>query len=99
MTGRVLDGRAVARRLQEKTAELARRLPRRPGLAVVLAGEDPGSRIYVRRKGEAAAKLGFEHRQLDLPTTCSLAATMYCDATKSATIRTQPRCSRSHLTS
>jgi methylenetetrahydrofolate dehydrogenase (NADP+)/methenyltetrahydrofolate cyclohydrolase len=73
MTARVLDGRAVARRLLERTASLAQGLPRPPGLAVVLAGEDPGSRIYVRRKGEAAAKLGFVHRQIDLPATCTLA--------------------------
>jgi methylenetetrahydrofolate dehydrogenase (NADP+)/methenyltetrahydrofolate cyclohydrolase len=44
-------------------------LVRPPGLAVVLVGEDPASQVYVRRKGQVAERLGFVHRQVDLPET------------------------------
>jgi len=65
----VIDGRAVARDLDEKTkAEVdemvAAGLPR-PGLAVVLVGEDGASQVYVRRKMKACEKVGIrsiEHR-------------------------------------
>ena len=76
MTARILDGRALAKRVQEKVAAAARALPRRPGLGVVLAGEDPGSRIYVRRKGEVASRMGFVHRQIDLPAETTLDAVL-----------------------
>ncbi len=72
MTARILDGRALAKRLREKVAAEARGLPRKPGLAVVLAGDDPGSRIYVRRKGDVATRLGFVHRQIDLPADTAI---------------------------
>jgi methylenetetrahydrofolate dehydrogenase (NADP+)/methenyltetrahydrofolate cyclohydrolase len=64
---RLLDGRAVA---AELTAALTRRvaaLPRPPGLAVVLVGDDPASAVYVRNKARTAERLGFVHRQILLP--------------------------------
>ena len=39
----------------------------RPGLAVVLVGDDPASHVYVRMKGKAADKAGFYSRQITLP--------------------------------
>ena len=68
----IIDGRAVARELDEKTkaevdALVAAGKPR-PGLAVILLGHDPASEVYVRRKIKACEKVGlrsFEHR---LPT-------------------------------
>ena len=68
----IIDGRAVARELDEKTkaevdALVAAGKPR-PGLAVILIGHDPASEVYVRRKIKACEKVGlrsFEHR---LPT-------------------------------
>lgn len=65
---RILDGRALSRSLN-KALKLERvpTLERAPGLAVVLVGEDPASQVYVRRKGIVAERLGFVHRQIDLP--------------------------------
>jgi methylenetetrahydrofolate dehydrogenase (NADP+)/methenyltetrahydrofolate cyclohydrolase len=65
----IIDGKAVARRLDDKTkaevdALIAGGGPR-PGLAVVLVGHDPASEVYVRRKIKACEKVGinsFEHR-------------------------------------
>ena len=56
----IIDGKAVARRLDDKTksevdALVAAGGPR-PGLAVVLVGHDPASEVYVRRKIKACEK-------------------------------------------
>ncbi|MEE4339817.1 bifunctional methylenetetrahydrofolate dehydrogenase/methenyltetrahydrofolate cyclohydrolase FolD [Erythrobacter sp.] len=64
-----IDGKAFAARLREKVGEhahrFAERTGRKPGLAVVLVGEDPASQVYVGSKGKAtlAANMeSFEHR-------------------------------------
>jgi methylenetetrahydrofolate dehydrogenase (NADP+)/methenyltetrahydrofolate cyclohydrolase len=41
----------------------------RPGLTVVLVGEDPASRVYVRNKGKAADEAGIVSRQINLPAS------------------------------
>ncbi len=68
MSAVVLDGRALARRLNQTSVKLrAAALGRPPGLAVLLAGGDPASQVYVRRKGVVAQHMGFLHRQINLP--------------------------------
>jgi methylenetetrahydrofolate dehydrogenase (NADP+) / methenyltetrahydrofolate cyclohydrolase len=68
-TARIIDGKARAAALVDQVAEAAARLKADtgtvPGLAAVLVGEDPASRIYVKSKGETAARAGlnsFTHR-------------------------------------
>lgn len=68
MTARILDGVALGRRVEAELAERVERLARPPGLAVVLVGDDPASKVYVRRKAQAAERLGLVHRQVDLPS-------------------------------
>ncbi len=72
MSAARIDGRAFAARLRERVAEavpaFAAAAGRAPGLAVVLVGEDPASRVYVRSKGRATGEAGmasFEHRLPD----------------------------------
>jgi methylenetetrahydrofolate dehydrogenase (NADP+)/methenyltetrahydrofolate cyclohydrolase len=71
----LLDGKAVARKVRDevaaRAAELAGRLGRAPGLAVVQVGEDPASSIYVRNKRKAAAEAGIASFAHDLPATTS----------------------------
>ena len=69
MTARPIDGKAFAATLRARVgdaaAEFTARAGRRPGLAVVLVGEDPASSVYVRSKGKATVAAGmesFEHR-------------------------------------
>jgi methylenetetrahydrofolate dehydrogenase (NADP+)/methenyltetrahydrofolate cyclohydrolase len=69
---RLLDGKELAKTWNQQTRAQAAQLSRPPGLAVVLVGHDPASQVYVRRKGEVAERLGFVHRQLDLPADSSL---------------------------
>jgi methylenetetrahydrofolate dehydrogenase (NADP+)/methenyltetrahydrofolate cyclohydrolase len=72
MSARLLDGRALSRALnQGEVKPAAEALGRAPGLAVILVGADPASQIYVRQKGRVAGRMGFTHRQLDLPADTS----------------------------
>ena len=65
MTASIIDGKAIAADLREKSARAVAAWDVSPGLAVVLVGDDPASQIYVRNKGVAARQAGlrsFEHR-------------------------------------
>ncbi len=56
----------------ERVAQARRRACAiKPGLAVVLVGEDPASQVYVKSKGKAAHSCGFHSVQHDLPATTS----------------------------
>ncbi|MCB9746343.1 MAG: bifunctional methylenetetrahydrofolate dehydrogenase/methenyltetrahydrofolate cyclohydrolase FolD [Alphaproteobacteria bacterium] len=68
MMSQLLDGRALSRALNQGSVKpQAAALPRPPGLAVVLVGEDPASQVYVKRKGLVAGRLGFHHVQHTRP--------------------------------
>lgn len=71
-----IDGAAVAAKVMEETkariAALAKRGVR-PGLAVVLVGDDPASRAYVRSKDRKAAELGLHSVKHELPGDTSQA--------------------------
>lgn len=55
-----IDGKALAAKVKRQVAEEAARLPRKPGLAVVLVGEDPASKVYVAGKERDCAECGIE---------------------------------------
>ena len=67
MAARIIDGKALAQRVRaEITRQVQALAPSgtRPGLAVVLVGDDPGSQVYVRNKTRACAEVGirtFDH--------------------------------------
>ncbi len=69
----VIDGRAIAAGIIARIGEEAARLKAEagvvPGLAVVLVGDDPASRIYVAGKGRKAEQVGFHSVQHTLPAT------------------------------
>jgi len=70
----IIDGVAIARSIREEAArETARLVDRgvRPGLAVVLVGEDPASTVYVRSKGRACDEAGMHSVTLRLPASTS----------------------------
>ncbi len=62
----LLDGKALAAKLKEEIRREAAGLPRRPGLAVVLVGEDPASRVYVTSKRKDCENCGFYSEEYDL---------------------------------
>ncbi|MCL2433685.1 MAG: bifunctional 5,10-methylenetetrahydrofolate dehydrogenase/5,10-methenyltetrahydrofolate cyclohydrolase [Clostridia bacterium] len=63
----LLDGKALAAQIREGIAAKAAAMPVKPGLAVVIAGEDPASQVYVRNKRSAARKAGFHSVTRVLP--------------------------------
>jgi methylenetetrahydrofolate dehydrogenase (NADP+) / methenyltetrahydrofolate cyclohydrolase len=67
MSARIIDGRTIAATLRAKVAEQTASLPYRPGLAVVLVGDNPASAMYVRSKDRAAAACGITARTIRLP--------------------------------
>jgi methylenetetrahydrofolate dehydrogenase (NADP+)/methenyltetrahydrofolate cyclohydrolase len=70
-----IDGKARAAELSEKikeeTAALANAHGIKPGLAVVIIGEDPASQVYVRNKKRTAEACGFYSVQHSLPADVS----------------------------
>jgi len=70
----LIDGVAIARSIREEAAREAAVLIEkgiRPGLAVVLVGEDPASTVYVRSKGKATDDAGMHSVTVRLPATTS----------------------------
>lgn len=71
MSARILDGKRIADELLDGLkGRVEARLAagkQRPGLAVVLVGDDPASTVYVRNKKRAAEKVGIRTFDYDLP--------------------------------
>ena len=71
MTAQIIDGKAIAAQFRREVRELsdlmAAQGKRRPGLAVVLVGDDPASHVYVRNKRLACEECGFVSVSHDLP--------------------------------
>ncbi len=72
---KLIDGKARAAEITEAVAEgasdLVRRHAIRPGLAVVLVGDDPASQVYVRNKKRTAESCGFHSVQHTVPADAS----------------------------
>ena len=75
MPAELIDGTAIARSIREEAARDAAQLTEqgvRPGLAVVLVGEDAASVVYVRSKEKACVEAGMHSVKIQLPATTSL---------------------------
>jgi methylenetetrahydrofolate dehydrogenase (NADP+)/methenyltetrahydrofolate cyclohydrolase len=71
---RIIDGAALAGRIRTALRDRAMRLAARaapPGLAVVIVGDDPASRAYVRHKVRACADVGVRSELVELPGNTS----------------------------
>lgn len=72
---KVIDGKALAGKMQaalaEKTAKLKEEKGLVPGLVVILVGEDPASQVYVRNKERSALAAGFKSEVVRLPEMIS----------------------------
>ncbi|WP_238122980.1 MULTISPECIES: bifunctional methylenetetrahydrofolate dehydrogenase/methenyltetrahydrofolate cyclohydrolase FolD [unclassified Xanthobacter] len=72
---KIIDGKAFAAnlraRLAEEVAELSRAHGVKPGLAVVLVGEDPASQVYVRNKAAQTTEVGMASFEYRLPAETS----------------------------
>lgn len=72
MSAKLLDGKALASRVKETVRRDVEQLKTSgvvPGLAVVLVGDDPASRIYVRNKEKNCQEMGIRSEVYQLPNT------------------------------
>ena len=70
----IIDGKAVAAQVRAQAAQEAAELTTQgtqPGLAVVIVGDDPASRIYVNNKKKACAEVGVYSEEHALPAGTS----------------------------
>ncbi len=73
--GTAIDGKLIAKKIEQKTAERVALLKKKgiiPKLAVILVGTDLPSQTYVRRKGEAAKRIGMDFDLHTYPEKISL---------------------------
>src|SRR5271155_5580378 len=76
MAARILDGAKIAADIRGEVAAEVKAMAAagvRPGLAVVLAGHNPASEIYVRGKVKACAEVGVYSEELTPPETATTA--------------------------
>ena len=72
MPAELIDGNAIAKSIrQEAAVEVAKLVARgiKPGLAVVLVGDDPASEVYMRNKGRACDEAGMHSVTINMPAT------------------------------
>ena len=73
MSARIIDGGGIAKRIREdlraRIEQMVARHGVRPGLAVVLVGDDPASRVYVRNKIADCKEVGIRSEHIELPAT------------------------------
>jgi methylenetetrahydrofolate dehydrogenase (NADP+) / methenyltetrahydrofolate cyclohydrolase len=75
MSARIIDGRAIAAKIREEQKQRILRLQQqhsvRPGLAVILVGNDPASQIYVRNKVTACKDVGIRSELVEMSATAT----------------------------
>ena len=67
---KIIDGKAVSARVRAEVAAETVELKKKgitPGLAVIIVGDDPASRVYVNNKKKACAEVGFKSEEFALP--------------------------------
>lgn len=67
----IIDGKAISAQIRKELAEEVSAMKEKPGLAVVIVGEDPASQVYVRNKKRACEELGMYSEVYALPENTS----------------------------
>ena len=65
----ILDGKALAAKCKENVKKEAAALARTPGLAVIIVGDNPASRVYVNSKRKDCEECGFFSEEYALPAS------------------------------
>jgi methylenetetrahydrofolate dehydrogenase (NADP+)/methenyltetrahydrofolate cyclohydrolase len=71
MTAKIIDGRKVAEELRAELKKKVSKLKQKPGLAVVLVGNNPASEVYVNMKEKKCKDVGFYSKKIILPEETS----------------------------
>lgn len=67
MQSKIIDGKVISKQLREELAEQVAKMSVKPGLAVILVGDDPASQVYVANKIKACANVGIQSRKYEFP--------------------------------
>lgn len=59
MAAKLIDGKSIAKSMTDEIASIVSGMPEKPGLAVVLVGDNPASQVYVRNKERMCKDVGF----------------------------------------
>lgn len=76
MSAIVMDGKALAKKVKEAVRCEVERLDKKPGLAVILVGDNPASRVYVNGKKRDCGECGFYSEEYALPAEIAQAELM-----------------------
>ena len=76
MAANVIDGKALAARCKARVAQEVRSFSRRPGLAVIIVGDNPASRTYVNSKRKDCEECGIYSEEYALPAEAGQDALM-----------------------
>lgn len=79
MPAKIIDGKALAATIRAQSSDEVRRLAARgvtPGLAVILAGDDAASKVYVRNKIRACEETGVRSEMHEFPANVSESAVL-----------------------
>ena len=71
MSAIVMDGKALAAKVKEALLKQTQEMERKPGLAVIIVGDDPASRVYVNGKKKDCGECGFYSEEHALPAQTS----------------------------
>lgn len=71
MAATIMDGKALAAKVKEEVREQTSKMEHKPGLAVVLVGDDPASRVYVNGKRRDCEACGIYSEEYALPAETS----------------------------
>ncbi|MBU6234520.1 MAG: bifunctional methylenetetrahydrofolate dehydrogenase/methenyltetrahydrofolate cyclohydrolase FolD [Alphaproteobacteria bacterium] len=71
MVASIIDGKAIAAALRKSIAAEVAAMPVKPGLAVILVGDDPASHVYVNNKVKATEEVGMKSVERRLPETAT----------------------------
>ena len=71
MSANLIDGKALAGSIRQEIKEEISQLSTKPGLAVIMVGDNPSSEIYVRNKQKACEEVGIKSFSYHLPATAT----------------------------
>ena len=67
MTAQLIDGKEIAKKIRERIKEQVAGMDKKPGLAAVLVGDNPASKIYVGIKRKTCSEVGIHSEEFKLP--------------------------------
>lgn len=73
MSAEIIDGKQIAQTLREQLAKDVAGMDKKPGLAVILVGDDPASHVYVGNKIKACEQVGIRSYESRLPADATQA--------------------------